>query len=181
MTNVKTACFLMGLVTAIVVSMAVDAGARGDKPPVPDFTQGGKTDGSHDWTLGPTGARGWIHAWKHTADARQILITEVAEGSPADGVLEVNDVILGVAGKPFSDDARIQFARAVMQAEQEDSRGILQLIRWRAGQTANVEIKIPVMGTYSATAPYGCQKSARIFRARLRVDREEGLGQCLYP
>ena len=30
----------------------------------PDFTQGGKTDGSHDWTLGATGARGWIYAWK---------------------------------------------------------------------------------------------------------------------
>ena len=92
--------------------MAVDAGARGDKPPVPDFTRGDKTDGSHDWTLGPTGARGWMYAWKHTAEARQILITEVAKGSPADGVLQPDDVILGVAGKPFDDDARIQFARA---------------------------------------------------------------------
>ena len=143
MTNVKTACFLMELVTAIVVSMAVDAGARDDKPPVPDFTQGGKTDGSHDWTLGSTGARGWIHAWKHTADARQILITEVAEGSPADGVLEVNDVILGVAGKPFSDDARIQFARAVMQAEQEDSRGILPLIRCARAKPRMSRLRFP--------------------------------------
>ncbi len=31
-------------------------------PQNPDFTQGGKTDGSHDWTLGATGARGWIYA-----------------------------------------------------------------------------------------------------------------------
>ena len=36
-------------------------GARAvEKPPVPDFTQGGKKDASHDWTLGPTGTRGWV-------------------------------------------------------------------------------------------------------------------------
>ncbi|MEE8450879.1 MAG: hypothetical protein V3R99_03160 [Thermoguttaceae bacterium] len=34
------------------------------KPPVPDFTAGGVKDERHDWTLGPTGARGWIWAWK---------------------------------------------------------------------------------------------------------------------
>ncbi len=32
--------------------------------------------------------------------ARQILITKVERGSPADGVLEVDDVILGVGGRP---------------------------------------------------------------------------------
>ena len=133
------------------------------RPDIPDFTQGGKPDRSHDWTLGPTGARGWIYAWKHTADARQILITKVAKGSPAEGVLEVDDVILGIEGKPFDDDARIQFARAVMRAEQEESRGVLKIVRWREGRTADVEIQIPVMGTYSATAPYDCTKSAKIF------------------
>ena len=34
-----------------------------------------------------------------TTDARQIAITEVAKGSPADGVLAVGDVILGVGGQ----------------------------------------------------------------------------------
>jgi hypothetical protein len=132
-------------------------------PPIPDFTQGGKTDGSHDWTLGATGARGWIYAFKHTADARQILITEVAKGSPAAGILKVDDVILGVEGKLFDDDARVQFARAVMRAEQEESRGVLRLVRWRAGETKSVEIKIPVTGTYSDTAPYDCPKTKRVF------------------
>ena len=41
----------------------------------------------------------------HTTDARQILITDVAKGSPADGVLAKGDVVLGVGGKPFADDA----------------------------------------------------------------------------
>jgi len=151
------------------------AAPRGGKLPIPDFTQGGKTDGSHDWTLGPTGARGWMHAWKHTADARQILITEVAKGTPADGVLQPDDVILGVWGKPFEDDARIQFARAVMVAEREDSKGILKLVRWRAGQTENVEIKLPVMGSYSATAPYDCKKSAKIFELGCQAIARRGL------
>lgn len=139
------------------------AAAPRGKAPVPDFTQGGKPDGSHDWTLGPTGARGWMHAWKHTGDARQILVTEVAKGSPADGILQPGDVILGVSGKPFDGDARIQFAKAIGDAEQESSKGTLKVLRWRDGQTGDAVLKLPVLGRYSATAPYDCPKSARIF------------------
>jgi hypothetical protein len=29
-------------------------------PEVPDLIHGGAPDQTHDWTLGPTGARGWI-------------------------------------------------------------------------------------------------------------------------
>lgn len=36
--------------------------------------------GETDWSLGPTGARGLIDAWKHTSDARHIVITRVATG-----------------------------------------------------------------------------------------------------
>ena len=68
-------------------------------PPVPDLTNGGSPDATHDWTLGPTGARGWTWGWRgQTTSARQILITEVAPGSPSDGVLRKNDVVLGVNG-----------------------------------------------------------------------------------
>jgi len=64
------------------------------KPPqVPDLIQGGVKDDKHDWNLGPIGARGWIWGWKlETINSRQILITEMDKGSPADGVLEVGDV-----------------------------------------------------------------------------------------
>ena len=144
-------------------------------PENPDFTQGGTTDGSHDWTLGATGARGWIYAFKHTGDARQILITKVARQSPADGVLEVDDVILGVEGKLFDDDARIQFTRALMRAEQHESRGVLKLVRWRSGDTENVEIAIPVKGRYSDTAPYGCPKSKLIFEQGCEAIAKKGL------
>jgi hypothetical protein len=165
----------------LVLSQPTMAGPRGVKPPIPDFTQGGKTDGSHDWALGATGARGWMYAWKHTDEARQILVTGVAQGSPADGVLQADDVILGVNGKPFADDARIQFARALMAAEQEASKGVLSLVRWRAGTTENVEIKLPVMGNYSATAPYDCKKSARILELGCRAIAQRGLSQVSIP
>lgn len=54
-------------------------------PPVPDLTRGGVKDNHHDWTLGPTGVRGWIFGPElGTTEARQIVITKVAKGSPAD-------------------------------------------------------------------------------------------------
>ena len=140
--------------------------AQAAKPqqPNPDFTQGGKPDDSHDWTLGPTGARGWIYtANGHSHDARQILITAVAKGSPADGVLGKSDVILGVEGKPFADDARVQLANAIAFAESEKGLGRLHLLRWREGKTDTAELKLQVLGSYSAAAAYDCPKSKRIF------------------
>jgi len=130
----------------------------------PDFTQGipipeGAT---HDWNLGPTGARGWIYSNKmETSEARQIYITKVEEGSPAHGVLQRGDVILGIAGQPFAYDPRTEFGKAVGAAEAAD--GKLSLIRWRKGETATAVVLLPVLGTYSPTAPFDCPKSKRIF------------------
>ncbi len=132
---------------------------------VPDLTQGGEIPGgsSHDWTLGATGARGWMHSEKMvTTDARQIGVTEVAPGSPADGVLAVGDVILGVAGEAFASDPRSELGRALTQAESKKGRGKLSLRRWRSGKVKTVVLKLPVLGSYSATAPYDCPKSERI-------------------
>ena len=135
------------------------------KMAMPDFTKGDAIPegASHDWTLGATGARGWMYSDKVvTDDARQIRITKVAKGSPADGILAVGDVILGVGGKPFSYDPRTEMGKALTEAEKEGSRGALSLIRWRGGKTEPVVVKLPVLGTYSATAPYDCPKSKRI-------------------
>ena len=115
----------------------------------------------HDWTLGPIGARGWYRTTNgHSHVARQIWVTAVATGSPADGILSKNDVILGVNGADFTDDARVQFANAITAAE--SANGTLRLLRSRAGKSGTVEIKLPVLGSYSDTAPYDCPKSKRI-------------------
>lgn len=78
-------------------------------------------------------------------------------------MITVGDVILGVNGGAFTDDARIQFAQAIAAAEAESAGGKLRLLRWRAGKTEAVELKLIVLGSYSATAPYDCPKSKRIF------------------
>lgn len=132
---------------------------------VPEFTKGGTipTGAKHDWNLGPTGLRGWMFCDKMvTSDARQIAITKVGKGSPADGVFEVGDVILGVGGKPFSYDPRTELGKALTAAETTSGGGSLTLTRWRAGQSGDVRIKLPVLGSYSLTAPYACPKSKRI-------------------
>ena len=131
----------------------------------PDFTKGEAIPegATHDWTLGATGARGWIYCDKlETSDARQISVTKVEKGSPADGVLAVGDVILGVAGKPFSYDPRTEFGKALTAAESDEGAGKLSLIHWRDGKQGEVIVKLPVLGSYSATAPFECRKSKLI-------------------
>ena len=132
--------------------------------PMPNFLKGDKIPAGydHDWNLGPTGARGWIYSDDfETTQARQILITQVDKGSPADGVLKKNDVILGVGGSEFSYDPRTEFGKAITVAEA--SKGKLKLQVWRGGKTTNKTVKLKVMKSYSDTAPFDCPKSKRIF------------------
>jgi len=160
-------CVLVGILCWVVSDCS---GARRNAPPaVPDLTQGGVKDDLHDWNLGPTGARGWIWGWKlETTHSRQILITAVDKGSPADGTLQVGDVILGVGDTPFSSDARKAFGHAITEAEKTEHRGILTLILWRNGQTRHVRLTLRVMGSYSDTSPYDCAKSQKILDAGCR-------------
>ncbi len=141
--KIQPALIVFVLLSVVILwgdASPVRAAAKSPKP-VPDLTKGGEKDDKHDWNLGPTGARGWI--WGRlleTTDARQILITKVDKGSPADGVLEVGDVVLGVGGKLFTDDARKSFGRAITEAEKAENGGILRLIRWRDGNSSAVRI-----------------------------------------
>ena len=136
------------------------------KPQVPDLTQGGERDGLHDWNLGPTGARGWIWGWNlETTDSRQILITSVTPNSPAAGILQEGDVVVGVEGRLFAGDARKSFGVAVTAAETVQKGGKLVLLRWRGGETESVVIQLSTLGNYHDRSPWDCQKSARIVEA----------------
>jgi len=164
-------CLLVGCVGAL--SAANPTPVPPSTPP--DLTQGGTKDDQHDWQLGPTGIRGWIF-FRHedqTGASRQILVTKVEPGSPADGILRVNDVIVGMNDKPFANDARRSFGHAITAAEGKS--GVLRITRWRDGQSANVDIKLPVLGTYSDTAPYNCPKSKAIFEQGCRLIAQNGL------
>ena len=160
--TIMAAAWLLGLPSMAVAGLPAKAAAV-----PPDLTQGGKPDNRHRWTLGATGAWGWVWSryvagGSENTDARQILVTEVAKGSPADGVLQNGDVVTGLNGRAFGGNARILFAQAVTEAETEANGGVLRLVRWHAGNTENVQLKLPVLGTYAPTAPHACAKSKRI-------------------
>ncbi len=162
--NMKHILFLTFTICAAFHQPAIAAGG-GPALAMPDFTKGDTipADATHDWNLGATGARGWMFSDKLvTSDARQIAITKVQPGSPADGILAVGDVILGVAGKPFTTDPRTEFGKALTAAESETGAGTLTLTRWKNGTASEVTIKLPVLGNYSATAPFDCPKSKHI-------------------
>ncbi len=160
------------LVVLFALPASLVAAGNGRETKIPDFTRGERIPdrAKHDWNLGATGLRGWMFSDKLvTSDARQIAITQVDKGSPADGILAVGDVILGVGGKPFSYDPRTEMGKALTLAESEVGEGNLSLTRWRAGSSAEVLVKLPVLGTYSATAPYDCPKSRRILEQGCRT------------
>ena len=137
-----------------------------------DFTKGESIpeQSNLSWTLGATGARGWIYNEKRsTIPARQIYITEIHKGSPADGILKVGDVILGLGDEPFTSDPRTAFGKALTYAESEAGGGKLDLIIWREGKTSKVALNLPVLGSYSTTAPYQCEKSERILEQGIKT------------
>ena len=137
-------------------------------------------DTTYTYNLGPTGARGWIYStgneWTFspeglTTESRQIKVTQIEAGSPADGVLQVDDVILGASGTAaapvaFTSDARKAYGLAIGEAEKTANAGVLKLLVWRAGAVlpAPLQLTLEVMGSYSATAPYDCPKSTAIIQ-----------------
>lgn len=159
--------------TVSVVSIALGllcgaplSGPAAESEAPPDLTQGFKPDTRETYNLGPTGMRGWIQVEQGVTErSRQILVTQVEQGSPADGVVSVGDVILGLDGEPFRGDARVAFGNAIDGAE---GRGAMRLLLWRGGARQEAELKLRKLGTYRDTAPYGCRKSRRILEEGCR-------------
>ena len=178
------------LPAALLAAALLTTSVLAKEPPrtPPDLTQSTDAEGverNQTYNLGATGLRGWIYTrpathfdglqGRTTAASRQILVTHVGAKSPADGVMKVDDVILGVGGKPFADDARKSIAVAIQEAEKDANKGVLKLTRWRAGKAEEVQLKLAVIGTYSETAPFNCPKSKRIFEDACKVLEKEEL------
>ncbi len=175
----KTSIQTIGLLAALAMGLTSPLYSQ-----VLDLTKGTQSvDRELTYNLGATGLRGWIHTkaadnldaaqGRTTLASRQILVTHVGAASPADGVVKVDDVILGVDGKPFGDDARKSIALAIQEAETEAQGGVLNLMVWRAGQMRDLALKLPMMGTYSDTAPWNCEKSKRILDGAIKVLEKE--------
>jgi Family of unknown function (DUF6288)/HEAT repeats len=175
----KSSIKTIGLLAALAMGLTSPLFAQ-----VPDLTKDTQSvDRELTYNLGATGLRGWIYTkaannldaaqGRTTLDSRQILVTHVGAASPADGVVMVDDVILGVDGKPFDDDARKSIALAIQQAETESRGGVLKLIVWRAGKMQDLDLKLAVMGTYGDSAPWNCEKSQRILDGAIKVLEKE--------
>jgi hypothetical protein len=142
----------------------------------PDLTSGGVPDDPRTQNLGPTGARGWVYVTSQaegTVEARQILVTAIDTGSPAEGILASNDVILGADGTgasavAFTNDARKALGKAIANAE-TNSPAVLDLLVWRSGTNMNLQLTLQTMGAYSATAgPPGILREQDIGPCQLR-------------
>lgn len=168
----------MNRLLSFILSAAVFAGlfwpASAIAQSPPDLTNGGVPGDTISTNLGPTGMRGWVyHVRENSSASRQIQIKSVATGSPAHGIVAVNDVILGASGTEiaptnFSSDARKSLANAINDAESRNP-ATLKLLVWRAGSTLTVEVTLQPMGAYSATAPYNCPKSSLILQQGLQA------------
>jgi hypothetical protein len=183
----KILIFLVILAMGVSTSGQSVSPAEPQAPVAPDLTMVPPPDSRNLFNLGPTGLEGWMHVeWRHlvpgdiepspeTIHTRQIYITRVAEGSPADGVVHVGDVILGIGDQPFDRDPRIALADAINESEKEENLGLLALLCWRpdesqqadaptrgTGHAITLQLKLAVLGTYSDSAPYDCKKSALI-------------------
>ncbi len=102
--------------------------------------------------LGPTGLYG-------VTSPKNIKLTKVEKGSPADGKLKPGDVIVAAGGTAFKDQTRKQFADAIDRAETEAAKGILTLT---LADGRKVDLQLKVLGSYSDTAPIDCRKTDAI-------------------
>lgn len=168
-------------VCLILLSGQVLAATKAADLAVPDLTKGEAKTQNAEWNLGPSGVRGWIFCRGFdTSESRQILVTEVEKGSPADGMLTTNDVILGVNGKRFESDARIALGNAITEAEKKKNKGLLKLICWNNGHKKEVTIPLKVMGSYSDSSPYDCPKARLIVEQGCREIMKHGLNAGEY-
>jgi hypothetical protein len=106
--------------------------------------------------FGPAGFYG-------TVAAKQITVTKVDKGSPADGRIAPKDVIVAVGGREFGDNPRRDMAHAIDAAEATAAKGVLSL-RVKGAKGA-VDVQLKVLGTFSETAPFNCPKTDAIVTA----------------
>ncbi len=106
-------------------------------------------------TLGPTGLRGYTLG-------RNVIIGAIEPGSPADGIVKIDDAIIAAGGTMFGHDPRHVLGDAIDASQRPENKGLLRLKLVRAGDVKEVTLPLEVMGRFSDTAPFDCAKSAKI-------------------
>jgi len=92
-----------------------------------------------------------------TADG-VLTVTQITSGSPADGQLQVGDVLLEVNGNSLEiQDPRHELGAAIDTAEGTDGTILFKIKRNTTEM--NATITLSTIGSYSATWPLDCEKS----------------------
>jgi hypothetical protein len=93
-----------------------------------------------------------------------LTVDSVTAKSPADGQCRAGDVILGVNGVSLQGkDPFVALGNALTQAESTDGTLLFDLKDSKGG-IRKAQVKIPVLGAYSATFPLNCKKSDLIVK-----------------
>jgi len=102
--------------------------------------------------FGPTGMNGWI--FNDT-----LVVREVENGSPADGIVLPNDIITAVNGRPLGGEPLKVFGEQVEVSEQS---GRMDLLVLRGGRKKQLTAAIRKLGAFGKDWPYDCAKSRAI-------------------
>lgn len=136
------------IITAMCVCLAITAVAA-DIPGtngVPDLTNGGTLTRINLRWAGPLGVfcGSWRPRGQKMTDVRQLQVLAIENGSPADGILKIDDVILGADGTgddkvPLfegADWAMVSIGDAITEAEARNP-AMLKLLIWRPVKDAS--------------------------------------------
>ena len=100
-----------------------------------------------------------------------IYVVGTDPGTPADGKLMRGDVIYAVNGKTFSDAPGVakdqqykDLSAAITYSESEEGQGKLVVSIRRGKKLMDVTLQLQVLGSYSSTTPYYCEKSQNIVK-----------------
>ncbi|MCF7955842.1 MAG: DUF6288 domain-containing protein [Phycisphaerae bacterium] len=199
MTLRNNRCLLLALVLLAVSStslMAIEKDNRG-RWETPTTSGPDKDVPGYLVNLGPTGARAIL-------ESKSFIVKYIFKDSPADGQLQLDDVITGVNGKPFIvehtfghhltrmkefpdvgyEGPLMDFGNAIEESEGKD--GKLTLSVTRKDKQIDVIIQLKAIGTFSKTYPFNCKKSALIAEGAMKyisnsdyIYREQCHAKCM--
>jgi hypothetical protein len=131
--------------------------ARGPDAVVPGFLV----------NMGPTGARGILKA-------NSYVVKYIFDGSPAAGVLKIDDEVTGANGKAFGThifggrhhglEGPLQDLGLAIE-DSEGGDGVLRLTVNRGGQVMTVNVQLEKLGRFAETFPLNCAKT-KVLRDR---------------
>jgi len=99
----------------------------------------------------------------------EFLVVHVLDKTPAAGVLQLDDIIIGANGRLFRDteDPRPEMGNALVESQSPELGGILTLHAVRARKPVNLKIDLGNTLSYSDTWPLKCEKTKQVRQAAL--------------